>query len=49
MKKDYWDAGKWDQPRERGIWHDGKWIPEDIAAKVKEIVGREVKNMKGKL
>jgi hypothetical protein len=35
--------------KEGGFWDNGKWIPMDIADKVKEIVGREVKLMKGKL
>ncbi len=47
--KEFWDQGKWDVVKEGGYWDNGKWIPMDIAEKVKEIVGREVKMMKGKM
>jgi len=47
--KEWWDTGKWDVVKEGGYWHNGKWIPMDIAEKVKEIVNREVGAMKGKM
>jgi hypothetical protein len=35
--------------KEGGYWNNGKEIPEDIGDKVKEIVSRELKMMRGKM
>jgi len=35
--------------KDGGYWDNGKYIPSDIGEKVKEIIAREVKNMRGKM
>lgn len=47
--QEWWEKGNWDVVKEGGYWDNGKYIPTDIAGKVKEIVEREIKNMKGKM
>ncbi len=49
LDQDWWEKGQWDVVKEGGYWDNGKYIPTDIAGKVKEIVEREIKNMKGKM
>jgi hypothetical protein len=49
LDKEWWEKGNWDIVKERGYWDNGKYIPEDIGDRVKEIIAREVKMMKGKM
>lgn len=48
--KEFWDSGQYDVVKNGEYWlNNGKYIPEDIGDKVKEIINREVKYMKSKM
>lgn len=46
---EWWEKGNYDVVKEQHYWDNGKYIPADIGDKVKEIIQREVKMMKGKM
>lgn len=47
-KADY-DKGNFDVVKTAGYWDNGKFIPQDIANKVKLLVNKEIDGMKNKL
>ena len=47
--KEWWDNGNWDVVKEGKFWENGKYIPEDIGDRVKELISKELKMMKGKM
>lgn len=48
--KEFWDSGKYDVVKRGEYWLDnGKYIPENIGEKVKDIVNREIQYMKNKM
>ena len=49
QEKDYWESGKWDVVKNATYFDHGKYIPGEIGQKVKELVNREVKMMRGKM
>ncbi|CDW87729.1 rcc1 and btb domain-containing protein [Stylonychia lemnae] len=46
---EWWQKGVMDPVQSQMYWDNGKYIPSDINEKVKEIIQREVKIMKGKM
>lgn len=49
LDKEWWEKGNYDIVKEGKYWDNGKYIPEDIGDRVKELVSKELKMMKGKM
>eukprot|EP00347_Sterkiella_histriomuscorum_P017375 403349625 len=48
--KDWWWYGDQQAPwKEKGYWHQGKWVPMDVANHIQERVGKEVEKLRGEM